>query len=146
MAASSRPMTMAGFEYHRHTCPSLEGMIHDQVYQKTIDSMMTSELRDRTMLYQRSLEIEQRLESVLQIIRRGGYSTPSIANELACQFQRSLVPFVLCVNEGIGFVPRNRQTDGVTGWKSPNNNSTYPPLEFAFERRQRYRRFKGRQE
>lgn len=34
------------------------------------------------MLYQRSLEIEQRLEDVLGLIRRGRYSTPRIANEL----------------------------------------------------------------
>jgi len=34
------------------------------------------------MLYQRSLEIEQRLESVLAMIRQGGYSTPLIADEL----------------------------------------------------------------
>jgi transposase len=34
------------------------------------------------VLYQRSLEIEQRLEDVLGLIRRGRYSTPRIANEL----------------------------------------------------------------
>ncbi|MEZ5940278.1 MAG: HTH domain-containing protein [Planctomycetaceae bacterium] len=34
------------------------------------------------MLYQRSLTIERRLDSVLEIIRRGGYSTPLIAEEL----------------------------------------------------------------
>lgn len=34
------------------------------------------------MLYQRSLEIEQRLETVLRMIRTAGYSTPQIAEEL----------------------------------------------------------------
>lgn len=34
------------------------------------------------MFYQRSLEIEQRLETVLSLIRSGGYSTPLIADEL----------------------------------------------------------------
>ena len=34
------------------------------------------------MLYQRSLDIEQRLEAVLGLIRRGRYSTPKIAAEL----------------------------------------------------------------
>ncbi len=34
------------------------------------------------MLYQRSLEIEQRLETVLSMIRTGGYSTPMIADAL----------------------------------------------------------------
>ncbi len=34
------------------------------------------------MLYQRTLEIERRLESVLSLIRKGGYSTPSMAVEL----------------------------------------------------------------
>ena len=34
------------------------------------------------MLYQRSLDIERRLESVLRLIRAGDYSTPMIAEEL----------------------------------------------------------------
>lgn len=34
------------------------------------------------MLYQRSRDIEQRLEAVLGLIRRGRYSTPKIAAEL----------------------------------------------------------------
>ena len=34
------------------------------------------------MLYQRSLGIETRLETVLRLIRSGGYSTPKIAEQL----------------------------------------------------------------
>jgi biotin operon repressor len=34
------------------------------------------------MLYQRSLDIKNRLDSVLQLIRRGGYSTPRLAEKL----------------------------------------------------------------
>ena len=34
------------------------------------------------MLYQRSLDIERRLEAVLRLIRSGGYSTPMIAQEI----------------------------------------------------------------
>jgi len=34
------------------------------------------------MLYQRSLEIERRLEAVLGMIRKGRYSTPRMAEEL----------------------------------------------------------------
>lgn len=34
------------------------------------------------MLYQRSLDIERRLATVLRLIRSGGYSTPMIAEEL----------------------------------------------------------------
>lgn len=34
------------------------------------------------MLYQRSLEIERRLETVLALVRSGGYSTTLIAQEL----------------------------------------------------------------
>jgi len=34
------------------------------------------------MLYQRSLEIERRLEAVLGMIRKGTYSTPKIAEKL----------------------------------------------------------------
>ena len=34
------------------------------------------------MLYQRSLEIERRLDDVLRLIRSGGYSTPMIAEQI----------------------------------------------------------------
>lgn len=34
------------------------------------------------MLYQRSLDIEQRLQSVLELVRAGKYSTATIAEEL----------------------------------------------------------------
>ena len=34
------------------------------------------------MLYQRSLDIERRLETVLSLIRSGDYSTPMIARQL----------------------------------------------------------------
>ena len=34
------------------------------------------------MLYQRSLDIKNRLDTVLQLIRHGGYSTPKLADEL----------------------------------------------------------------
>jgi biotin operon repressor len=34
------------------------------------------------MLYQRSLDIEKRLNSVLELIRHGGYSTPRLAEML----------------------------------------------------------------
>ena len=34
------------------------------------------------MLYKRSLEIEQRLETVLRLIRSGRYSTPKLAERL----------------------------------------------------------------
>lgn len=34
------------------------------------------------MLYERSLEIERRLEAVLGMIRKGSYSTPRMAEEL----------------------------------------------------------------
>lgn len=34
------------------------------------------------MVYQQSLEIERRLDRVLRLIRKGGYSTPLLAKEL----------------------------------------------------------------
>lgn len=34
------------------------------------------------MRYQRSLEIEQRLDAVLELIRTGNYSTPALAEEV----------------------------------------------------------------
>ena len=39
-------------------------------------------IRLRQMLYQRSLNIENRLDSVLQLIRHGEYSTPKLAEKL----------------------------------------------------------------
>jgi biotin operon repressor len=53
-------------------------MIHEQVYQTPIEMIR----RNIGMLYQRSRAIEQRLETVLSMIRTGGYSTPQIAEEL----------------------------------------------------------------
>ncbi len=86
-------------------------MIHSQVYQKTLDSMLTSEFMDGTMLYQRSLEIEQRLESVLQIIRRGGYSTPLIANELGVSVP-TISRAVCALRERGNRIRAEKQADG----------------------------------
>lgn len=42
----------------------------------------TSENGGVRMRYQRSLEIEQRLDAVLELIRTGSYSTPALAEKL----------------------------------------------------------------
>ncbi|HQX49127.1 MAG TPA: HTH domain-containing protein [Planctomycetaceae bacterium] len=63
------------------------------------------------MLYQRSLEIEQRLESVLQIIRRGGYSTPSIANELGVSVP-TISRAVCALRERGNRIRAEKQADG----------------------------------
>jgi biotin operon repressor len=46
------------------------------------------------MMYQRSHEIEQRLETVLQLIRTGRYSTPTLAEEVGV----SIPTVSRCVN------------------------------------------------
>ena len=46
------------------------------------------------MLYARSMEIEQRLEHVLRLIRTGRYSTPKIADEVGV----SIPTISRCVN------------------------------------------------
>ena len=46
------------------------------------------------MLYQRSQEIERRLETVLRLIRTGRYSTPTIAEEVGV----SIPTVSRCVN------------------------------------------------
>jgi biotin operon repressor len=51
-----------------------------QVYHWPIDKQAESGVSE--MLYQRSLDIERRLETVLRLIRSGGYSTPMIAEQL----------------------------------------------------------------
>jgi biotin operon repressor len=47
-----------------------------------IDFFWEDSIRPSQMLYQRSLDIENRLDSVLQLIRHGGYSTPKLAEKL----------------------------------------------------------------
>lgn len=53
-----------------------DGVACGQVYHPVID------LRGNRMFYQRSMDIESRLHSVLELIRRGDYSTPKIATTL----------------------------------------------------------------
>ena len=43
------------------------------------------------MLYERSLEIERRLQTVLELIRSGDYSTPALAEEVGVS-----IPTISC--------------------------------------------------
>lgn len=58
-------------------CDFISKKIIQLVYHSLID--LTS---GNVMLYQRSLDIEQRLEAILRLIRSGGYSTPRLAQRL----------------------------------------------------------------
>ncbi len=40
------------------------------------------------MLYQRSLDIEQRLQAALRLIRSGGYSTPTVSRDVTALRER----------------------------------------------------------
>lgn len=87
------------------------------------------------MLYQRSLDIETRLDSVLQLIRIGGYSTPKLAEKL-----RVSIPTVsrdVTALRQRGHAIRSMRTD--EGWsfvldqKKPPNviRMTNPQLKVA---------------
>ena len=53
-----------------------------QVYHQMIEITHKGQGAQFTMLYQRSLEIETRLQTVLTLVRSGRYSTPMIAKQL----------------------------------------------------------------
>jgi biotin operon repressor len=65
------------------------------------------------MLYQRSLDIERRLETVLRLIRSGGYSTPMIADELGISIP-TVSRDVMALRER-GHDIRSERKDG--GWR-----------------------------
>ena len=84
------------------------------------------------MFYQRSLEIEQRLEAVLTMIRRGGYSTPLIAAELGVSVPT--VSRIICALRERGH--RIRAEKLVDGWsyvleEPARRNDTRPAGELA---------------
>lgn len=68
-----------------------------------IDKSIINRLRSRSlveeitaMLYQRSQEIEKRLEQVLGLVRTGSYSTPKSAEEVGVS-----IPTVLSLRDGL---------------------------------------------
>ena len=65
------------------------------------------------MLYQRSLNIENRLDSVLQLIRHGGYSTPRLAEKLGVSIPTVSRDVTALRQRGHDI--RSRRTDG--GWR-----------------------------
>ena len=84
------------------------------------------------MFYQRSLEIEQRLEAVLAMIRRGGYSTPLIAGELGVSVPT--VSRIVCALRERGY--RIRAEKQSEGWsyvieEPARRNSSRPAGELA---------------
>ncbi len=65
------------------------------------------------MLYQRSLDIEKRLDAVLRLIRNGGYSTPKLAKELNVSIP-TVSRDVTALRQR-GHEIRSERTDG--GWR-----------------------------
>jgi biotin operon repressor len=63
------------------------------------------------MLYQRSLDIEQRLATVLCLIRSGGYSTPMIAEELGISIP-TVSRDVMALRERGHDIRSQRKSDG----------------------------------
>ncbi len=63
------------------------------------------------MLYQRSFEIEQRLDAVLKLIRTGRYSTPRIAAELKVSIP-TVSRYVTALRERGHGIPAERTHDG----------------------------------
>lgn len=63
------------------------------------------------MLYQRSLEIEQRLLTVLDLIRSGRYSTPKIAEELGISIP-TVSRAVMALRERGHEIRAEKRTDG----------------------------------
>ena len=71
------------------------------------------------MLYERSMQIEQRLETVLRLIRSGRYSTPKIAEELGISIPT--VSRAVCALRERGFDIRAERHDD--GWRYVLQNS-----------------------
>jgi predicted DNA-binding transcriptional regulator YafY len=65
------------------------------------------------MFYQRSLEIERRLETALELIRSGGYSTPMLAEKLGVSIP-TVSRHVTALRER-GHNIRSERTQG--GWR-----------------------------
>jgi len=65
------------------------------------------------MLYQRSLEIERRLETALELIRSGEYSTPMLAEKLGVSIP-TISRHVTALRER-GYKIRSERKDG--GWR-----------------------------
>lgn len=63
------------------------------------------------MLYRRSLEIEQRLETVLRLIRSGRYSTPGLADQLGVSIP-TVSRYVTALRERGYNIRAERQTRG----------------------------------
>ena len=66
------------------------------------------------MLYQRSLNIERRLDDVLRMIRRGRYSTPKIAAELKVLIPTVSRAVTALRERGYDIRAKNRSGDGDT--------------------------------
>jgi biotin operon repressor len=76
--------------------------------------------------YQRSLEIEQRLEKVLRLIQLGSYSTPSLASEIGVSIP-TISRCIQALRERGNEI--RTEKDGSGGWRyvlSADNHATTP--------------------
>jgi DNA-binding transcriptional ArsR family regulator len=78
------------------------------------------------MLYQRSLEIERRLETALELIRSGEYSTPMLAEKLGVSIP-TVSRHVTALRER-GYKIRSERREG--GWRfTLDGNKSKRPKE-----------------
>ncbi len=75
------------------------------------------------MRYQRSLDIEHRLQTVLRLISSGGFSTPRIAEELGVSIP-TISRDIIALRER-GYDIRSRRNRGA--WRYDLTSSTAPP-------------------
>lgn len=73
------------------------------------------------MLYQRSLEIEQRLQTVLQLVETGHYSTPRLAEELGVSIP-TVSRDVTALRERGYDIRSQRLSDGSWRYRLARNN------------------------
>jgi biotin operon repressor len=87
------------------------------------------------MLYQRSLDIEKRLDEVLRLIRDGGYSTPKLAEKLNVSIP-TVSRDVTALRQR-GYEIHSERTDG--GWRFvlaiQSGNTTRLPISKLKEAR-----------
>lgn len=77
------------------------------------------------MRYQHSLEIHERLETVLQLIRTGGYSTPALADEMGVSIPT--ISRIVAALRARGHAIRAERHDG--GWRYVIEESQPPAKE-----------------
>ena len=85
------------------------------------------------MLYQRSFEIEQRLERVLQLVSEGRYSTPDLAEELRVSIP-TVSRDVTALRERGHDIRAEKRPDGWRYILSPKGSGETPSMSVSAEK------------